>query len=49
MNFIKTEDVMVCQQCGALVLKTLKTIHGQAHSTFGSFEDMKGFDLNKEE
>ncbi len=40
IDIIDANDVIVCQQCGALVLKSLKTMHGTAHSTFGSFEDV---------
>ncbi len=40
IDVIDANEIVVCQQCGALVLKSLKTMHGTAHSTFGSFEDI---------
>ena len=40
MNIIRAETVIVCNQCGALVLESLKNTHGSSHSTFGTFSEI---------
>ena len=40
IDIITAEAFVVCDQCGAIVLKQLQGVHGRAHSTFGSFSDI---------
>ena len=40
MKLIPADEIIVCDQCGALVLKDLKNTHGQSHQVFGSFSEV---------
>ena len=45
MKIVNPIELIICEQCGAVVFAPLKKLHGTIHSVFGSFKEMPSEEL----